>query len=51
MALAVYAALGWGRLSEVLRIPLIDQAAVFALAAISGGVLRLMRLLAEHLER
>lgn len=43
--LAVYAPLGWGRLNEVLRIPLIDYAAVFALAALIGGVLGLIRLL------
>ena len=43
--LAVYGAHGWGRLSEVLRIPLIDYAAVFALAGIIGGVIGLMRLL------
>ena len=42
---AVYAPLGWGRLNEVLRIPLIDYAAVFALAALIGGVLGLIRLL------
>ena len=41
---AVYAPLGWGRLNEVLRIPLIDYAAVFALAAIIGGILGLLRL-------
>ena len=44
MALAVYVSLGWGRMSEVLRIPLIDYAAVFALADIIGGVLGLLRL-------
>ena len=43
--LAVYVPLGWGRLSEVLRIPLIDYAAVFALAGIIGGVIGLLRLL------
>ena len=43
--LAVYAPLGWDRLNEVLRIPLIDYAAVFALAAIIGGILGLIRLL------
>ena len=42
--LAVYAPLGWGGLNEVLRIPLIDYAAVFALAAIIGGILGLIRL-------
>ena len=39
--LAVYGPLGWGRLSEVVRIPLIDYAAVFSLACMIG----LMRLL------
>ena len=34
-----------GRLSEVACIPLIDYAAVFALAAIIGGILGLIRLL------
>ena len=43
--LAVYLPLGWGRLSEVLCIPLIDYAAVFVLAGIIGGVLGLLRLL------
>ena len=40
---AVYAPLGWDRLNEVLRIPLIDHAAVFALAALIGGILDLVR--------
>ena len=43
--LAVYAPLGWSRLSEVLRIPLIDYAAVFALAgslAACSGLIRLL---------
>ena len=43
--LAVYGPFGWGRLSEVLRIPLIDYAAVFLLAGIIGGVIGLIRLL------
>ena len=43
--LAVYGPLGWSRLSEVLRIPLIDYAAVFALAGIIGGVIGVLRLL------
>ena len=34
--LAVYGPFGWGRLSEVLCIPLIDYAAVFLLAGIIG---------------
>jgi hypothetical protein len=41
---AVYTPLGWGRVSEVLRIPLIDYAAVFALAGTIGGILGLLRL-------
>ena len=43
--LAVYAPLGWSRLSDVLRIPLIDYAAVFALAgslAACSGLIRLL---------
>ena len=43
--LAVYGPFGWARLSEVLRIPLIDYAAVFLLAGIIGGVIGLIRLL------
>ena len=43
--LAVYAPIGWARLSEVLRIPLIDYAAVFLLAGIIGGAIGLVRLL------
>ena len=42
---AVYGPLGWSGLSEVLRIPLIDYAAVFALAGIIGGVIGVLRLL------
>ena len=38
--LAVYGPFGWGRLSEVLRILLIDYAAVFLLAGIIGGAHR-----------
>ena len=36
---------GVARLSEVLRIPLIDYAAVFLLAGIIGGAIGLVRLL------
>ena len=43
-ALAVYGPFGWARLSEMLRIPLIDYAAVFLLAGI-GGIIGLTRLL------
>ena len=42
--LAVYGALGWERLAEVVRIPFIDYAAVFALAGLIGGVLGVIRL-------
>ena len=42
--LAVYGALGWERLAEVVRIPFIDYAAVFALAGLIGGALGLIRL-------
>ena len=42
---AMYGPFGWGRLSEVLRIPLIDYAAVFLLAGIIGGAIGLVRLL------
>ena len=44
---AVYAPLGWGRLSEVLRIPLID----YALAGIIGGAIGLVRLLGRTAPR
>ena len=44
-ALAVYGPLGWERLTEVVRIPLIDYAAVFALAGLIGGGIGLLRLL------
>ena len=43
--LAVYGPLGWSGLSEVQRVPLIDYAAVFALAGIIGGVIGVLRLL------
>ena len=49
--LAVYGPFGWGRLSEVLRIPLIDYAAVFLLAGIIGGVIGLIRLLGGTTQR
>ena len=42
---AVYAPLGWERLTEVARIPMIDYAAVFALAGLIGGALGLIRLI------
>ena len=49
--LAVYGPFGWARLSEVLRIPLIDYAAVFLLAGIIGGVIGLIRLLGGTTQR
>ena len=42
---AIYAPLGWERLTEVARIPMIDYAAVFALAGLIGGALGLIRLI------
>ena len=50
-ALAGYGPFGWARLSEVLRIPLIDYAAVFALAGIIGGAIGLVRLLGRTTPR
>jgi hypothetical protein len=38
-ALAVYSQLGWARLNEIVRIPLIEYVLVFALAWLLGGVL------------
>ena len=49
--LAVYGLFGWARLSEVLRIPLIDYAAVFLLAGIIGGIIGLIRLLGGTTQR
>ena len=46
---AVYAPLGWERLTEVARIPMIDYAAVFALAGLIGGALGLIRLMRGRL--
>jgi hypothetical protein len=42
-ALAVYSQLGWARLNEIVRIPLIEYVLVFALAWLIGGVLWLVR--------
>jgi hypothetical protein len=39
LALVVYSQLGWVRLNEIVRIPLIEYALVFALAGLIGGVL------------
>jgi hypothetical protein len=38
-ALAVYSQLGWARLNEIVRIPLIEYVLVFALAWLIGGAL------------
>ena len=46
--MTIYSSLGWGRLSEVIRIPLIDYAGVFALAGLIGGVLGLLRLISRN---
>ena len=43
--MAVYAPLGWERLTEVVLIPMIDYAAVLALAGLIGGALGLIRLI------
>ena len=45
---AIYAPLGWERLTEVARIPMIDYAAVFALAGLIGGALGLIRLISRR---
>ncbi len=42
-ALLVYSQLGWVRLNEIVRIPLIEYLAVFLLAWVLGGVLWLVR--------
>lgn len=39
LALAVYSQLGWLRINEIVRIPLIEYVLVFALAWLVGGVL------------
>ena len=44
VVLAVYAPLGCGRLSEVLRIPLVSYVELFVLAAIIVRVIGLLRL-------
>lgn len=43
--MGVYAALGWGRLNEVVRIPAIEYAAVFVLALLTSGGLWIARLI------
>jgi len=42
LALVVYSQLGWLRINEIVRIPLIEYALVFALAGLIGGVLWLV---------
>lgn len=41
--LLVYSQLGWGRVNEVIRIPLIEYAAVFVLAGLTSGGLWIAR--------
>ena len=48
--MTIYSSLGWGRLSEVIRIPLIDYAGVVVLAGIIGGVLGLLRLISRNIK-
>ena len=49
-ALAVYSQLGWARLNEIVRIPLIEYVLVFALAWLIGGVLWLVRRIQGRLQ-
>jgi hypothetical protein len=42
LALGVYSQLGWLRINEIVRIPLIEYVLVFALAGLIGGVLWLV---------
>lgn len=49
-ALAVYSQLGWARLNEIVRIPLIEYVLVFALAWLIGGALWLVRKLQARLQ-
>jgi hypothetical protein len=49
-ALAVYSRLGWARLNEIVRIPLIEYVLVFALAWLLGGVLWLVGRLRARLQ-
>jgi hypothetical protein len=49
-ALAVYSRLGWARLNEIVRIPLIEYVLVFALAWLLGGVLWLIGKLQARLQ-
>ena len=46
--MTIYSSLGWARLSEVIRIPVIDYAGVFVLAGLIGGVLGLLRLISRN---
>ncbi len=47
-ALAVYSGRGWGKLNEIIRIPLIEYLAVFVMAALLGGGLWLARRLGKR---
>jgi len=49
-ALAVYSQLGWARLNEIVRIPLIEYVLVFALAWLIGGALWLVGRLQARLQ-
>jgi len=49
-ALAVYSQVGWARLNEIVRIPLIEYVLVFALAWLIGGVLWLIGRLRSRLQ-
>jgi hypothetical protein len=42
-ALWVYSGRGWANLNEIVRIPLIEYVAVFVLAGLTSGILRLVR--------
>jgi hypothetical protein len=42
LALGIYSQLGWIRLNEIVRIPLIEYAAVFLLAGAIGGIIWLV---------
>ena len=44
-ALVTYSQLGWVRINEIIRIPIIEYAAVFLLAGIIGLGLRVYRML------
>jgi hypothetical protein len=50
LAFQVYRVRGWEKLNEVVRIPLIDYLAVFVLAGILAGILKLRRRLPRRAE-